>query len=106
MKAVFIALSLLSLPAMAEDALSLDSRADLCLGNYDVNLCIGNRPGWRPGPGYPPPHHHPRPIQCVAENYRGYQFVGYGRFPHEAENNALAYCYNTGSRHCRIRWCR
>jgi hypothetical protein len=55
-------------------------------------------PGWNPGYG--------RPTQCVSQNARGNRFRGIGRFPQEAQRNALENCYSAGSRYCRVIGCR
>lgn len=108
MKSFLLALALLSLPAAAaEPAQSTDASDALQTVGWQFGFEIGPRGprfgfGW--GPSHPGWHGHP-PVQCVAMNRRGDRFVGYGRFPGEASDNALYDCYRY-SRWCEVRWCR
>lgn len=104
MKFLLIAMALLSTPAFADAS---DTNSEIVTdAQAKVGISFGfgwgtgpgwGHPGW--GPGYPS-------VRCVAENYRGMRYVGYGRFPEEAAQSALDNCYYAGSRYCEVRWCR
>ena len=63
----------------------------------------GDRGGWNNGGwngGY-----RPVSVRCVAQNARGFQFVGVGTSVGFAQQQALNQCYNYGSFRCFVVQC-